>query len=174
MKAECIITEMKKIFSRFGIPEEIKSDNGAQYASKVFQEFAMTWRFKHITSSPRYPRSNGLAERTVQSVKNLLSKALSSQQDPYLAILENRNIPVDGFASPAQLLMSRSLRSTIPTLPQCFESKVIDNNNNNNNNNEIYYDISTELWLFIRHKISLITRFSEKSRKNTTATEILL
>ena len=86
----------------------------------------MTWRFKHITSSPRYPRSNGLAERTVQSVKNLLSKALSSQQDPYLAILENRNTPVDGFASPAQLLMSRSLRFTIPTLPQCFESKVID------------------------------------------------
>ena len=77
-------------------------------------------------SSARYPRNNGLAERMVQSVKNLLSKALNSQQDPYLAILENRNTPVDGFASPAQLLMSRSLRSMIPTFPQCFESKVID------------------------------------------------
>jgi transposase InsO family protein len=126
MKAEYIIIEMKKIFSRFGIPEEIKSGRCPQYASKEFQQFAMTWGFKHITSSPRYPRSNGLAERMVQSVKNLFTKALSSQQDPYLAILENRNTPVDGFASPAQLLMSRSLRSTIPTLPQCFKSKVID------------------------------------------------
>ena len=36
MKAECIITEMKKILSRFRIPEEIKSNNGPQYASKKF------------------------------------------------------------------------------------------------------------------------------------------
>lgn len=126
MTSEHIITEMKKMFSRHGIPEEVKSDNGPQYASKEFQQFAMTWRFKHTTSSPRYPRSNGLAERTVQSIKNLLSKTLSSHQDPYLAILENRNNPVDGFASPAQLLMSRNLRSTIPALPHHFKPEVID------------------------------------------------
>ena len=63
-----------------------------------------------VTSSPRYPKSNGLAEKTVQTVKKLSSKALSSHQDPCLAILENRNTPMDGFATPAQLLMSRNLR----------------------------------------------------------------
>ena len=103
MKAEYVITELRKIFSRYGIPEEVMSDNGPQYASREFQVFAKTWEFKRITSSPRYPRSNGLVERTIQTVKKLLSKALSSRQDPYLAILENRNTPVDGFATPAQL-----------------------------------------------------------------------
>lgn len=110
---------------RFGIPEEVKSDNGPQYASKEFQLFSKDWKFNHITSSPRYPRSNGLAERTVQTAKHLLEKVCRSRQDPYLAILESRNTPVDGFASPAQLLMSRNLRSTIPSLSQ-LQPKVID------------------------------------------------
>ena len=60
------------------------------------------------------------------AVKNLLNKALNSQPDSYLAILENRNTPVDGYASPAQLLMSRSLRYTIPTLPHNLKTKVVD------------------------------------------------
>ena len=126
MKAEYVITELRKIFSRYGIPEEVMLDNGPQYASREFQEFAKTWEFKHITSSPRYPRSNGLVERTIQTVKKLLSKALSSHQDPYLAILENRNTPVDGFATPAQLLMSRNLRSKIPSLPTNLKPKIIN------------------------------------------------
>ena len=126
MTAENLIIEMKKIFSRHGIPEMVKSDNGPQYASKEFRQFATKWRFKQTTSSPRYPRSNGLAERTVQSVKRLLTKALSSHQDPYLAILESRNTPVDGFESPAKLLMSRNLRSIIPVLPQHFKPKTTD------------------------------------------------
>jgi hypothetical protein len=62
MKAEYVIAELRKIFSRYGIPEKM-SYNGPQYASREFQEFAKTWEFKHVTSSPRYPRSNGLAEK---------------------------------------------------------------------------------------------------------------
>ena len=62
----------------------------------------------------------------VQSVRNILSKTLSSQQDPYLAILESRNTSVDALASPAKLLMSRNLRFTIQSLPQDFKPKVIE------------------------------------------------
>ena len=67
MTSEGIITDMKKICSRYGIPEEVKSDNDPQYAAREFQKFALTWRFKHTTSSPGYPRSNELAERTACS-----------------------------------------------------------------------------------------------------------
>ena len=78
MTVENLIIKMKKIFSRHGIPEMVKSDNGPQYVSKQFQQFATNWRFKHTTKSPRYPRSNSLAETMVQSLKRLLTKALSS------------------------------------------------------------------------------------------------
>ena len=105
---------MKSIFSRFGIPEEVRSDNGLQYNLAVFEEFAREWGFMHSPCSPKYPQGNALAERTVQAVKNQLTKAKIAGRDPYLAMLEYRTTPVDGFITSAQLLMSRQLRSVIP------------------------------------------------------------
>ena len=57
-----VIGKLKGIFSRFGIPEKVLSDNGPQYTSHEFDTFAKQWDFDHVTSSPRYPLSNGLAE----------------------------------------------------------------------------------------------------------------
>ena len=57
-----------------GIPEVMRSDSEPQYSSSSFKNFAEDWRFQHITSSPEYPRSNGLAEKTVQTVKSYLKK----------------------------------------------------------------------------------------------------
>ena len=44
------------------------------YISQEYDNFAKTWIFQHKTSSSTYPQSNGLAERTVQTVKNLLRR----------------------------------------------------------------------------------------------------
>ena len=40
------------------------SDDGPQYASHEYEEFAKIWGFRHNTSSPAYPQWNGLAVRT--------------------------------------------------------------------------------------------------------------
>ena len=64
-----VILHLRPIFARDGIPENVVSDNGPQYASYVFARFASEEGFIHITSSPRYPQSNDKAERTVQTVK---------------------------------------------------------------------------------------------------------
>ena len=103
---------MKHIFSRLGIPEEIISDNGPQYASKSFEKFAKTWGFKHTTSSPYYPRANGLAERYVQVVKDLLEKTKQDDKDPYLAMLEHRNTPMENYKSPSELLRIHTGKKT--------------------------------------------------------------
>lgn len=120
-----VIHKMKHTFSRHGIPLKVVSDNGPQYASDEFRQFADAWGFHHVTSSPLYPQSNGLAEKTVQTVKRLLEKAKASGEDPYLAILEYRNSPVDHHVSPAQMLMSRMLRSTVPMTPAQRQPKVV-------------------------------------------------
>ncbi len=73
-----------------------------------------------------YPQSNGLAERTVQTVKNLLKKAKASNQDPYLSLLSYRNTPGQQTGSPAQLLMNRRLRTDLPTSPKQLLPKLND------------------------------------------------
>ena len=99
---------MKNIFSRHGILEILRSNNGPQYSSSEFEEFSKKYGFKHVTSSPRYPRSNGLAERMVQTAKRLIKKAA----DVHIALLNYRSTPLLWCnLSPAQL---RNLRSTVP------------------------------------------------------------
>jgi len=52
---EAVIKACWKVFSRFGIPRELRTDNGGGYASKEFRKFAETNGMRLITSSPRYP-----------------------------------------------------------------------------------------------------------------------
>lgn len=66
-----VVTALKSIFARQGIPDEVVSDNGPQFSSAEFGVFAENWEFVHTTSSPGFPQSNGQSERTVQTVKNL-------------------------------------------------------------------------------------------------------
>ncbi|XP_014676436.1 PREDICTED: uncharacterized protein K02A2.6-like [Priapulus caudatus] len=57
------------IFSLLGSPTEVMSNNGPQFVSAAFQQMCKEWGITHTTSSPRYPQSNGLVERMVQTVK---------------------------------------------------------------------------------------------------------
>ena len=59
-------------------------------------------------------------------MKNLVTKAKQDRRDPYLGLLEYRNTPIDDASSPAQLLMSRRLRSIIPTTNAQLKPKVLD------------------------------------------------
>ena len=61
----------------------IISDNGPQYSAFEFAEFAKLYGINHKTSSPKYPRENGEAERAVQTITGLLAK----NSDSYLALL---------------------------------------------------------------------------------------
>lgn len=73
-----VINKLKGTFSRFGIPETVVSDNGPQCFCQEFTDFSKKWDFKHVTSSPRYPKSNGLAEKTVQIVKRIKKNVKST------------------------------------------------------------------------------------------------
>ncbi|XP_022780597.1 uncharacterized protein K02A2.6-like [Stylophora pistillata] len=111
-----VVRELKAIFARFGIPEIILTDNGPQFSSKEFKAFAESWYFNHITTSPRYPRSNGKAENAVKTVKRLFKKCKQSGVPEFQALLDWRNTPTEGMATiPAQRLMVRLCRTLLPT-----------------------------------------------------------
>ncbi|XP_063955561.1 uncharacterized protein K02A2.6-like [Lytechinus pictus] len=112
MTTSTVIKHCKEHFARYGIPNEFVSDNGPCYASSEFKKFSQEYKFKHVTSSPGYPKSNGKAESAVKIAKNLLRKS----SDIHLALLQYRNTPLEGLdASPAQLLMGRRTRTPLPT-----------------------------------------------------------
>ena len=54
-----VIRGLKTIFAGHGSADEVRSDNGPQFHSKEFAQFANDWSFKHSTSTPRYPQANG-------------------------------------------------------------------------------------------------------------------
>ena len=49
------VARMKKTFSHQGIADTIVTDNGPQFAAEEFADFAHSWGFEHVTSSPHYP-----------------------------------------------------------------------------------------------------------------------
>ncbi len=112
-----VISLMKQIFREQGIPRKVISDNGPQYAAADFKEFTTEWDFEHATSSPRYPQSNGFAERMVQTMKNTITKARKSDIDPDLALLRLITTPVDSnISTPAELLHGHRLKDNMPTI----------------------------------------------------------
>nr|XP_054752822.1 uncharacterized protein K02A2.6-like [Lytechinus pictus] len=111
-----IISLIKEIFSEQGTPEKLLSDNGPQYSSAQFKTFAEEWRFTHITSSPRYPQSNGYNERQVKTIKTTMMKAKQAKQDINKALQYLRATPIDHhLPSPAEILLGRKIQSDLPT-----------------------------------------------------------
>ena len=100
------------MLSRHGIPdsEVLISDNGPQFITSEMEAFASSYNFKHITSSPHHPQSNGQAERTVKTVKALFESA----NDLCMALLSYRATPFPWYGlSPAELLMGRRVRTSV-------------------------------------------------------------
>ena len=116
-----VIKHLKSIFARHSIPQEVVTDNGPQYASREFSKFAENYGFTHTTSSPKFPQSNREAEQGVQTIKSLLKKS----DDLYLTLLIYRSTPLpNSNYSPAELLISRKLRTNLPILYRDLKPKV--------------------------------------------------
>ena len=116
---------LRGCFCRTGVPDKLWSDQGPQFTSKPFHDFMQQWGIEHITSSPRYPQSNGKAEATVKSMKKLIKSAWNGRivDDDKLtrALLQYRNTPSrkDGL-SPAQKLYGHPIQDTLPAHRKAF------------------------------------------------------
>ena len=77
-------------------------------------------------SSPHYHQGNSQAELAVKRAKILLSKCKEEGADFHLVLLNSRNIPRESnLGSPAERLMSRKLRSLLPTTQTALQRKVV-------------------------------------------------
>ena len=126
LSSTAVIEELDKIFSDFGVPEVVISDNGPQFGCKEFRNFAQKLGFVTSTSSPHYPQGNGMAERCIQTVKRTVVKSMQDGRTLQDSLRAIRSTPVgDGLPSPSVLLQARNLRGSLPFLPSALQHRQI-------------------------------------------------
>ena len=140
----------KAMFARYGVPDVLVTDNGPQFASSEFSEFAKMWGFDHVTSSPRYPQSNGKGENAVKTVKRLFKKCQESGESEYLALLDWCNTPTESFGTgPAQRFLGRRCKTRLLTqrsllVPRYSTERDAETLQSQKNRQKRYYDHSAK------------------------------
>ena len=172
MTSKNVIKHLKSQFSRYGIPDQFYSDNQSTFVSSEFKNFAKEYGFDCVTSSATFSQSNGLAERAVQTTKNLLKKA----KDPYLAMLSYRTTVIDDIGlSPAEMMFSRRLKTTLPTSAPLLQQKGLPQNlkkrfRNRQEKQKRYYDRGSKPLKPLNPGDNIVMQH-EKSWKPATVTE---
>ena len=101
--------------SEYGWQTLLISDYRPCYTMVAIISVMNGYYVNHITSSPHYPQSNGLAEKYVQIVKSLFYKARKEGKDLFKCLLIYQSTPLSGSLQvPMQILQSRCARSDLP------------------------------------------------------------
>ena len=110
-----IVKCLTDLFSRFGLPEVLVSDNGVQFGSNEFELFLKSCNIKHVKSSLFFPQSNGLVERFNRTLKEAIRIAVAEGQAVedsvrnMLVTYRSTAQPATGH-SPSQLMFGRKIR----------------------------------------------------------------
>ena len=125
---EKTIEHLRTLFAHHGVPEQLVSDNGPQFTSDEFSHFLQSNGTLHLRTAPYHPATNGLAERFVQTFKSAMQTGnanLSIHARLQNFLLTYRNTPhATTKASPAQLLLQRSLRTRLDLIRPSTRSVV--------------------------------------------------
>lgn len=108
--AQCVIDALFLIFTKFGDPRTLVSDNGPPFNSAEFKSYCDKAQIKLLHSPPYNPQSNGTAERWVRTVKEMMKKNLStsfSESRLQHLLFTLRNSPTtDGDLIPSQRILA--------------------------------------------------------------------
>ena len=126
--ANAVAEELVKFFTRVGVPEEILTDQGANFTSQLLQELYRLLHVKPIHTTPYHPQTDGLVERFNHTLKAMLKKTADEEGRngdellPYL-LFAYREVPQasTGF-SPFELLYGRAVRGPLDILKESWET----------------------------------------------------
>lgn len=126
--AERTIEKCRDIFTTFGLPQVLVSDNGRTFISKEFQNFLKQNGIFHKCTAPYNPVTNGLSERFVQTLKQGLRKLSVTEKDikrnVQKLLFHYRLLPhQECKKSPAELMFGRNLNSRLNLIFPRIERK---------------------------------------------------
>jgi hypothetical protein len=79
--SDSAINALKQVFKKYGIPKNIKSDNGPAFASADFKAFMKACNINYQAITPVWPRANGSAERFMKNLNRVIRCALVEQKN---------------------------------------------------------------------------------------------
>jgi hypothetical protein len=126
--AEYVIRKLDKIFSIFGHPEKIKSDNGPPFDSKALDDYFKSRNIRHQHITPYWPRANGEAERFMRNLGNMFRKTKIEKKDwraelnTFLRNYRSTPHPSIGVA-PSSLVIKLSSPTLLPKYEVSDESR---------------------------------------------------
>lgn len=78
-----------RIITRFGCPMQLISDNGRHFINSEVKEFLEKTNIKHYRSSPYYPQSNGLCERSNYTIISCIRKLVNDNVTNWDLLLQH-------------------------------------------------------------------------------------
>ena len=75
-----VIPKLDRIFSSYGVPEIVRTDNGPPFQSHAFADFAQYLGFTHRRVTPRWPQANGEVERFMKTLKKAYRTAFAERK----------------------------------------------------------------------------------------------
>ncbi|XP_071940114.1 uncharacterized protein [Coffea arabica] len=79
----------KNIFSRFGIPKAIVSDEGKHFCNRHLDSLLFKYGCRHKTSLPYHPQANGQAELANREIKLILEKTVNKSRKDWATKLDD-------------------------------------------------------------------------------------
>lgn len=121
--AKTVIPVLDKVFSTFGIPEVIKTDNGPPFQSHEMRAFMKQYGIKHRKITPLWPRANAQAEGFMKPLNKAIKAAnvegKSWRQEMHKFLRNYRATPhVTTGKAPAELLFGDNIRVLLPEIFQ--------------------------------------------------------
>jgi len=116
-RSQLIINRLEhQVFTRYGYPLTLTSDNGKNLIGKLMAALCSRWNIKHITTSPYHPQSN-LTERINRNLKPMISSFVhdvphnrwAEYIDFFALALRTALHESTGF-TPSKLMFNRELR----------------------------------------------------------------
>ena len=143
------IAILRSLFARYGIPQQIVSDNGPQFTSEEYRQFCECNGIRRTLVAPYHPSSNGEAERFVQTFKSAIRRAQPKDLSKALAqfLLHYRTTSHRATGrSPAEMMFGRRIRMKLDLLHLIKTSRRFEKQNTYNRNLR-EFQVGENVWM---------------------------
>ena len=113
---------VEEVFTRFGIPDQIHSDQGRQFESRLFSEMCQLLEIDKTRTTPYHPKSDGMVERFNKTLCSMLRAYIDDNHSnwdlllPYIMMAYRAADHESTGLSPNMLMFGRNTKTPLDVI----------------------------------------------------------